>query len=125
VEAWLTFERLKPPPLILLNHGVWLPEPDEIQIPPTEKQPLVKLIPLENVELAVVEVTESVPVCNPPAKVEVAEVVAVKNADTVSPTTESLAYGVVVPMPTLPEIYVPPITSSLARDVVADPPNNT
>ncbi|MEK7557372.1 MAG: hypothetical protein AAB538_05320, partial [Patescibacteria group bacterium] len=38
----------------------------------------------------------------PPLKEEVAVVVAVKNAATASPTTESFAYGEVVPMPTLP-----------------------
>ena len=41
---------------------------------------------------------------SPPAKVEVAVVeVAVKISETVSPTTESVAYGVDVPMPTKPE----------------------
>ena len=37
--------------------------------------------------------------------VEVDVVVAVKNADTTSPTTESLAYGDVVPIPRLPVKY--------------------
>jgi len=37
-------------------------------------------------------------------KVEVAVVVAVKWEATVSPTTESFAYGVVVPMPTEPVV---------------------
>ena len=38
----------------------------------------------------------------PPVRVDVAVVVPVKYAPTTSPTTESLAYGEVVPMPTLP-----------------------
>ena len=37
--------------------------------------------------------------------VEVDVVVAVKNAETTSPTTESLAYGEVVPMPRFPVKY--------------------
>ena len=37
--------------------------------------------------------------------VELDVVVAVKNEPTISPTTESFAYGDVVPMPTLPEMY--------------------
>ena len=45
------------------------------------------------------------PTFNPPANVEVAEVeVAVKFRATASPTTESFAYGDVVPRPRLPEV---------------------
>jgi len=41
-------------------------------------------------------------VSTPPVKVEAVVDVAVKYSDTVSPTTDSFAYGEVVPMPTLP-----------------------
>ena len=54
------------------------------------------------------KVEVAVPVCaklsteRPPEKVEVAVVVAINRAATTSPTTESFAYGDVVPIPTRP-----------------------
>jgi hypothetical protein len=55
------------------------PAPDEldIHVPFTEKHPDVRLIPLANVDDAVVDVTFSRFVCIPPANVDVAVVVAV------------------------------------------------
>ena len=72
------------------------------QIPFTEKHPLVKLIPFAKVEDAVVDLTSRRFVEIPPAKVDVAVVVPVKKEPTISPTTESGAYGLVVPIPILP-----------------------
>jgi len=79
------------------------PPPPPTHEPLIEKHPVVKLTPFANVEEAVVEVTFKRLVENPPEKVEVAVVVAVKEAATTSPETPSLVYGEVVPMPTLPE----------------------
>ena len=47
-------------------------EPEVIQLPPIEKQPLVKLIPFANVDEAIVDVTERRFVEMPPTKVDVA-----------------------------------------------------
>ncbi len=58
---------------------------ESMHAPLTAKQPAVMFQPLAAVEVAVVEVE-------------------VKYDETISPTTESLAYGDVVPMPTLPEL---------------------
>jgi hypothetical protein len=57
--------------------------PAVIHVPLTEKHPVARFIPFANVEVAVVEVTFSAFVCMPPAKVDVAVVVAVKYAATV------------------------------------------
>ncbi len=70
--------------------------------PPTAKHPPAKVIPFANVEVAVVEVIFNALVCIPPAKVDVAVVVPVKYAATTCPTTESGAYGELVPIPTRP-----------------------
>jgi hypothetical protein len=58
------------------------PPPDPIQVPLTAKQPEV--------------------IFSPPPSVDVAVVVPTKLAPTMVPATESLAYGELVPMPTLP-----------------------
>ena len=70
-----------------------LDPPPEIQVPFTARQPAETSIPWAKVEVAFVSVTSIAP-----AKVEVAVVVPVKNADTISPTTESFAKGEVVPI---------------------------
>ncbi len=75
------------------------------QVPFIAKQPAVRFIPLAKVELAVVEVTLIKLVLTPPTNVDVAVVVASNTAAVVVPTTESLEYGEVVPIPTLPVRY--------------------
>ena len=57
-------------------------------------------------------------------KVFALEVVAVKNAAATWPVTESLAYGEVVPMPTLPERYVVSVfgLNQYGAEVVPEPP---
>jgi hypothetical protein len=66
-------------------------------------KPLSEEIPLLPVPvIQVVPSVEKQVALTPPAKVEVAVEVAVKRDATTSPTTESLAYGLLVPMPTLP-----------------------
>src|SRR3989338_4092891 len=77
--------------------------PLDKHVPPIAKQPPERSMPFANVELAVVDVTSSAALRTPPPNVEVAVVVAVKNAPTISPTTESFAYGVEVPMPIFTE----------------------
>lgn len=87
----------------------------KMQEPPIAKQPLVRLMPFANVEVAVVEVTLSASAWRAVAKVEVPvdrlgmerSVVEAEfttsNAfpvDAELPQTESRAYGEVVPMPT-------------------------
>ncbi len=81
------------------------PSPDR-QVPLIEKHPPVKLIPLAKVEEAVVEVTFSRFVEIPPAKVDVAVVVEMKELATTVPPTESFEYGDVVPIPTLPVLLI-------------------
>src|SRR3989344_4184888 len=76
-------------------------------LPPTQvllmaKHPAERLMPLANVDDAEVDVISSALDWMPPAKVLVAVVVATKRAATTSPTTESLAYGEVVPSPKFP-----------------------
>ena len=67
------------------------------QVPLTAKQPAERLNPPAEVVVPVPLIARF------PPNVEVAVVVPVKYEPTISPTTESLAYGVVVPMPTLPD----------------------
>ncbi len=64
-------------------------EPEERHVFPIAKHPPVRLIPFANVLVPLV--TFSAAVLIPPVKVLVAVVVAVKNAATTSPATESFA----------------------------------
>ncbi len=71
-------------------------------------------MPFANVDVAVVDVTFSKFVCSPPASVEVAVVVPVKYAPTISPATDSGAYGLEVPIPTRP--FATSITTKSPED---------
>ena len=91
-----------------------LPAPP-IQVLLIAKHPPEMVIPFANVDVAVVEATWIAPPATrrPPPRVVVAVVVPVKWLATTSPTTESFAYGEVVPMPTEPEKMLSPDTAKL------------
>ena len=69
---------------------VEVPAPSDVMVPADRVKPVEDAKP---------------PVDTPPAKVEVAVVVAVKCEATTSPTTDNFAYGEVVPMPRLPALF--------------------
>jgi len=90
----------------------------------SRKQPPVSCIPFAKVLVAEVDVTSRAATRKPPVKVDVAVVVAVKFAPTTSPTTESFAYGVLEPKPTLPlplisKTLVVPLKNPYACSVLA------
>ena len=114
------------------------PPPPETQVPPTEKQPWVMLIPLLNVEEAEEEerieppvivrpcVEERPAVVTPPTnvddavEVETMERTVVVPVMTALPVTDSGVPGVLVPMPRLPEKTELPLSPTMV--VVAVPP---
>ena len=112
-----------------------LPEADTKQMFPMAKQPPVRLMPLANVEEAVIEVTESVPVWIPPAKVEVEMFVATKALAVVVPKS-ALMFEAKIPPPVIvrpleedsPAVETPPakvedevlVTTILLAVVVAN-----
>ena len=78
-----------------------MPVVSVIQVPFTAKQPAAKLMPLAKVEEAE-PVTANVPVESPPDIVDVPLPFTLSVVPAMIPSTESCAYGVDVPTPTLP-----------------------
>ena len=98
-------------PLMFSVEKLPAPEAETIQVPVIAKQPLAKSIPLVKVEVALA-VTESVPVCIPPAKVEVEKLVTTR-------ALEVVVAKLPVPVTTiLPPSLVLPTTSKMLPVVV-------
>ena len=79
-----------------------MPVVSVIQLPFTAKHPVARLIPSANDEVAEPTTLRRF-VWIPPVNVEVAVEVAMMRFATMSPATESFAYGDEVPIPTLPD----------------------